>query len=121
MNFARFVLQNHTQVLELTLEHLWLVGFSTVLAVLVGVPLGIVISHCSGLRQPVLASANIIQTIPVLRCSDFCYPYLGWANVLIVWQSWRLPSMLYCRLSAIPMPEFETLIRRLWKQDEGWA
>lgn len=74
MNFARFILQNHTQVLELTLEHLWLVGFSTVLAVLVGVPLGIVISHCSGLRQPVLAGANIIQTIPSLALFGFLLP-----------------------------------------------
>ena len=41
MNFVRYILQNHTQVLELTLEHLWLVGISTLLAMLIGVPLGI--------------------------------------------------------------------------------
>jgi len=74
MNFVRFILQNHTQVLELTLEHLWLVGVSTVLAVLVGVPLGIVISHRISLNKPVLAGANIIQTIPSLALFGFLLP-----------------------------------------------
>ena len=52
MNFVRFMLQNHSQVLDLTLEHLWLVGISTLLAVLVGVPLGILISHRVSLSKP---------------------------------------------------------------------
>jgi len=37
MNVFRFMLQNHTQVLELTLEHLRLVGVSTLLAMLIGI------------------------------------------------------------------------------------
>jgi len=77
MNVVRFILQNHVQVLELTLEHLWLVGFSTLLAVLVGVPLGIVISHRTSFSKPVLASANIIQTIPSLALFGFLLP-LPW-------------------------------------------
>jgi len=74
MNVFRFILQNHTQVLELTLEHLWLVGVSTMLAVLVGVPLGIVISHRTTLNKPVLAGANIIQTVPSLALFGFLLP-----------------------------------------------
>jgi osmoprotectant transport system permease protein len=74
MNFVRFILQNHAQVLELTLEHLWLVGLSTLLAVLVGVPLGIVITRHMSLNKPVLASANIIQTIPSLALFGFLLP-----------------------------------------------
>jgi len=45
MNLFQFMVQNHDQVLELTLEHLWLVGISTLLAVLIGIPLGILIAH----------------------------------------------------------------------------
>jgi osmoprotectant transport system permease protein len=74
MSFIRFLLDNHAQVLELTLEHLWLVGVSTALAVLVGVPLGIVISHRAGFDKAVLASANIIQTIPSLALFGFLLP-----------------------------------------------
>jgi len=74
MNVLRFMLENRTQVLELTLEHLWLVGLSTAFAVLIGVPLGIVISHRKSLYKPVLASANIIQTIPSLALFGFLLP-----------------------------------------------
>jgi osmoprotectant transport system permease protein len=74
MNVFRFILQNHEQVLGLTIEHLWLVGISTLIAVLFGVPLGIVIAHWPRLNKPVLASANIIQTIPSLALFGFLLP-----------------------------------------------
>ena len=74
MNLFQFMVENHDQVLELTLEHLWLVGISTLLAVLIGIPLGIVIAHWPVLNKPVLASANIIQTIPSLALFGFLLP-----------------------------------------------
>jgi osmoprotectant transport system permease protein len=74
MNVFQFILQNRSQVLELTLQHLWLVGFSTLLAMLVGIPLGIAIAHRPRLNKPVLASANIIQTIPSLALFGFLLP-----------------------------------------------
>jgi osmoprotectant transport system permease protein len=79
MNVLRFIVENHTQVLDLTLEHLWLVGLSTLFAMLIGIPLGIVIAHRPRLNQPVLAGANIIQTIPSLALFGFllAVPWLG--------------------------------------------
>ncbi len=74
MNVIRFLLQNHTQVLELTMEHLWLVGLSTAFAMLIGIPLGIIIAHRPSWNRPVLASANIIQTIPSLALFGFLLP-----------------------------------------------
>jgi osmoprotectant transport system permease protein len=74
MNLYQFMLQNHTEVLELTLEHLWLVGISTVLAVLIGIPLGILITRYPALNKPVLGGANIIQTIPSLALFGFLLP-----------------------------------------------
>ncbi len=74
MNFCHFIAQNRGQVLELTLEHLWLVGVSTLLAVLVGIPLGILIAHWPLLNKPVLATANVIQTIPSLALFGFLLP-----------------------------------------------
>ena len=41
MNLWHFMAQNRMEVLDLTLEHLWLVGISILIAVAVGVPLGI--------------------------------------------------------------------------------
>jgi osmoprotectant transport system permease protein len=74
MNLVRFVLHNRTQIVELTLEHLWLVGWSTLFAALIGIPLGILIAHRRRLNKPVLASANIIQTIPSLALFGFLLP-----------------------------------------------
>jgi osmoprotectant transport system permease protein len=74
MNLLRFLVQHHTEVLESTGEHLWLVGWSTLFAALIGVPLGILIAHRSRLDRPVLATANIIQTIPSLALFGFLLP-----------------------------------------------
>jgi osmoprotectant transport system permease protein len=74
MSFFQFILQNRGQVAELTLEHLWLVGVSTLLAALIGIPLGITIAQRPRLNKPVLASANIIQTIPSLALFGFLLP-----------------------------------------------
>jgi osmoprotectant transport system permease protein len=74
MNVFRFILQNHDQVLELTAEHLGLVGLSTLFAVLIGLPLGIVIAHWPRLNKPVLGGANVIQTIPSLALFGFLLP-----------------------------------------------
>ncbi len=77
MNVFRFMLHNHAQVLELTLEHLRLVGLSTLFAMLIGIPLGIAIARRPAFSKSVLASANIIQTIPSLALFGFLLP-LPW-------------------------------------------
>jgi osmoprotectant transport system permease protein len=74
MNVIQFMLHNRSQVLDLTLEHLWLVGWSTFMAALIGIPLGILIAHRMQLNRPVLAGANIIQTIPSLALFGFLLP-----------------------------------------------
>jgi len=62
------------EVLDLTTEHLWLVGASITLAVLIGIPLGILITRWPGLSKPVLGGANIIQTVPSLALFGFLLP-----------------------------------------------
>jgi osmoprotectant transport system permease protein len=74
MNVWQFLLQNRTEVTQLTLEHLWLVGVSTLIAVIIGIPLGILITRWPALDKPVLGTANIIQTIPSLALFGFLLP-----------------------------------------------
>jgi len=74
MNLLRFFAENRGQILELTLEHLWLVGVSTLLAVLVGIPLGILSARRPFWNRPVLGAANIVQTIPSLALFGFLLP-----------------------------------------------
>jgi len=74
MNVWHFMLQNHIEVVELTLEHLWLVGISILLAVAIGIPLGILIARRPFLSKPILGAANIIQTVPSLALFGFLLP-----------------------------------------------
>jgi osmoprotectant transport system permease protein len=74
MNFWRFVTQNRFEIATLTLEHLWIVGISTLLAIIVGIPLGILITRKRSLHKPVIAAANIIQTVPSLALFGFLLP-----------------------------------------------
>ena len=74
MNVLQFILQNRMEVLDLTTEHLWLVGASITLAVLIGIPLGVAITRWPVLSKPVLGGANIIQTVPSLALFGFLLP-----------------------------------------------
>jgi osmoprotectant transport system permease protein len=74
MNVWQFMTQNRLEVVELTLEHLWLVGISTLIAVVIGVPLGIIITRWPALNKPILGGANVIQTIPSLALFGFLLP-----------------------------------------------
>jgi len=74
MNFWSFMIQNRDEVVQLTLEHLWIVGISTMFAVGIGIPLGILITRRPRLHNPVIITANIIQTIPSLALFGFLLP-----------------------------------------------
>jgi osmoprotectant transport system permease protein len=74
MGLIQFLFQNRAEVLGLTLEHLWLVGVSTLLAVAIGLPLGIVLTRRPSLSRPVLGFANIMQTVPSLALFGLLLP-----------------------------------------------
>lgn len=74
MNFWNFVVENKGEIAQLTFEHLWIVAISTALAIVVGIPLGILITRKPALHNPVLVTANIIQTIPSLALFGFLLP-----------------------------------------------
>jgi osmoprotectant transport system permease protein len=61
----------------LTLEHLGLVAAAVALAVLVGVPLGILAARSAGLGQAELMAVGVLQTIPALALLCFMIPLLG--------------------------------------------
>ena len=69
-----FLYKNRGQIASLTLEHLWLVGIAIAFAVIIGVPLGILISRSAWLRKPVLGGTNVLQTIPSLALFGFLLP-----------------------------------------------
>jgi osmoprotectant transport system permease protein len=61
----------------LTLQHVTLVLLSVALACLVGIPLGVLAAFAPRLREPVLALAGVLQTVPSLALLAMLIPLLG--------------------------------------------
>ena len=61
-------------LLQLTGEHLVLVLSAMAVAMLIGVPLGIVLTRREGLRRWLLGFASVMQTIPSLALFGFLIP-----------------------------------------------
>lgn len=65
------------KILDQLLQHIGLTFISLMLAVLIGVPLGIFISRKREFSAPVLGFTNILQTIPSIALLGFMIPLLG--------------------------------------------
>jgi osmoprotectant transport system permease protein len=72
-----FFRQYGSEIATLTLEHLWLAGAAMVFATAVAVPAGILLTRRPRWAGPVIAVANILQTIPSLAMFGFLLP-LPW-------------------------------------------
>ncbi|MGL5134700.1 MAG: ABC transporter permease [Planktothrix sp.] len=62
------------EIIERTIQHLILVGIAIIFAILIGVPLGILLTRNPKLSQPILGFANVMQTIPSLALFGFLIP-----------------------------------------------
>lgn len=74
MSVTQFFSQHANEILQATLEHVWLVGATMLLAVAIGVPLGVVVARRPWLSKPILGSANVAETIPSLALLGFLLP-----------------------------------------------
>ncbi len=74
MSFLEFIQQNWRDLLVLTREHIFLVLISTGAAILIGVPLGVLLTRVKSLRTPVLGFANVMQTVPSLALFGLLIP-----------------------------------------------
>jgi osmoprotectant transport system permease protein len=70
----QFVSQYGGQILAATLEHIWLVSATMLLAIVIGVPLGMAVARKPWLSKPILGSASIAETIPSLALLGFLLP-----------------------------------------------
>lgn len=74
---SSFLSQYGGQILQLTLEHLWLTGAAMLFATAISIPVGIWLTRSQRLAEPVIAIANILQTIPSLALFGLLLP-LPW-------------------------------------------
>src|SRR5579875_1271198 len=72
-----FISQQSDKLVTQTFEHIGLTFISLLLAVALGLPLGILISRRKKLSGLVLGIAGILQTIPSIALLGFMIPVLG--------------------------------------------
>ena len=75
--FINYVTQNISTILELFAEHVQLTILAIVISIVIGVPLGILITYFKPSKKPVMAIANLIQAIPSMALLGFMIPLLG--------------------------------------------
>lgn len=74
MDAFHFFLERRADIAAQTMEHLFLVFVSIAIAVVVGVPLGVLLTRKPSLASPVMGVANVIQTCPSLALFGFLIP-----------------------------------------------
>lgn len=75
--FIQFIHEQSGKLLEQTMVHLGLTFSALLLALIIGLSLGIVISRRRRLASAVLAIAGILQTVPSIALLGFMIPLLG--------------------------------------------
>jgi len=73
----QFMAQQSDKLWTQTLQHIGLTFISLIIAVLIGLPLGIFISRRKTFSGPVLGVAGVLQTIPSIALLGFMIPILG--------------------------------------------
>ena len=77
MSTWQYITNNYQYILLLTGEHLWIVTLALVIATLIGVPLGIIITKNEEMAHKVINIANILMTIPSIALFGLMLPVLS--------------------------------------------
>jgi len=75
--FWNYLTGNYQQILNLLGEHLYLSIISVLIAIIIGIPLGILISNEPKLSKPIIGTTNVIQAVPSLALLGFLIPFIG--------------------------------------------
>jgi osmoprotectant transport system permease protein len=75
--FWNYLTANYQQIFDLLGQHLYLSLVSVAIAIVIGIPLGILISNKQIFSKPVIGSANVIQAVPSIALLGFLIPFIG--------------------------------------------
>lgn len=101
MSVWEFLREYDTSLLIAAGEHLRMIGTALVIAVAIGLPLGAWIASRERLAAPVLAVANIIQTIPSIALFGLMIPVLAMVNRGIGAVPATIALVLYAQLPIV--------------------
>ncbi len=73
----RYVVEHPERVLQLTAQHLQIVVIAVVVALLIGVPAGILVTRLRWLEGPLFNTAGVLYTVPSLALFAILIPFTG--------------------------------------------
>ena len=76
-SLLQFMLQQKDKLIDQTITHVGLTFISLLIAVIIGLPLGIFIAQRKKLAPSILGFAGVLQTIPSIALLGFMIPLLG--------------------------------------------
>jgi osmoprotectant transport system permease protein len=97
----QYVINNFPTILRLTIEHLYLVSISVGVAILTGVPIGILITKDKKLADAVLYAASVVITMPSVAMFGLMIPILSMVNRGIGFWPAAIAIFLYSQLPII--------------------
>jgi osmoprotectant transport system permease protein len=100
-NWTRFLEVNASRILELTIDHAILVSLAIVVALLIGIPLGIYLTTNQYLADTVLQIASITLTIPSIALFGVMIPIFSIINQGIGFVPAFVALVLYSQLPII--------------------
>ncbi len=75
--FFSFVQEHWREILDQTYEHIWITSVALLIATVVGITVGILLTRYRKASSPVLGFVNVIQTIPSVALLGFLLPLFG--------------------------------------------
>ena len=72
-----YMKEHASQIVDLLLEHIEMTAIAVGFAIVIGVPLGILISYVRKLDKPIIGAANVVQAIPSMALLGLAIPLLG--------------------------------------------
>lgn len=77
LDFIDYIRDNPEQFRQLLIEHLQLVGYSVLIAIVVAIPLALVATRVAWLQRPLTWASTVGQAIPSLAVLGLMLPVLG--------------------------------------------
>lgn len=123
MDTIHYMMDNAGYLATLTFQHLWLVALAVGLAIVIGVPLGILIVRHKWLATPVLSAATLLLTIPSIALFGLMIPLFSLIGLELA-HCPPLPPCFFtrcCLLCVTPIPRWTASRQAYAKRVAGLA
>ena len=77
MSFIKYITQEYPTILSLLLEHIELTALAVGIAIVVGIPLGIIVYATDRVDKVIMGGVNLVQAIPSMALLGAAIPLLG--------------------------------------------